>query len=146
MPIEGGIHVKDSLRRAVILRESGAVEDVHIVAHEGSETSLTFIVMPGVDATVNVVADLVGEGANVRIAGLYVSGENERVTIRTSVRHRVPSCSSDQIFTGIAGGHSKVGFQGIITVAPGAQKTEAYQQSRSLLLSPDAKVETMPQL
>ena len=146
LPVGEGIAVKDSFRRAYILRESGRDENVHIVAGKDSITDLTFIVLPGVDAAIEVDVDIVGEGASVRIAGLYVSGSGEKVSIHTCMRHRVPGASSHQIFTGIAGGSARVSFRGEITVAPDAQKTQAYQKSRSLLLSGDARVETMPQL
>ena len=54
--------------------------------------------------------------------------------------------SSTQLIKGIAGGTAKVSFDGTIVVAPDAQKTEAFQENHNIALSPDALVETRPQL
>ena len=146
IPIQGGTPVEGSLRRVIILREGSQAEDLDIVAGEGSDTFITIVVMPGVSTEMTVRVDIVGEGARVRLAGLYVCGSEEKVRLRTVMRHRSGGSTSDQIFTGIAGGRSRVAFEGTIIVAPDAQGTEAYQQSRNLLLGEDAKVDTLPQL
>ena len=141
-----GTAVTDSLRKVFILRPGDSAQDISIEARAGSVTDITLVILPGVSADLTVNVDFTGEGASLRLAGLYVCGSSEKVSVRTVVRHRVPFCTSDQIFTGIAGGTSRVSFNGTIIVAPGAQKTEAYQQSRNILLSREAKVSTEPQL
>ena len=138
--------VKQQLQQVCILRPGDTAAPLRIVAEADSRTDLTVIIMPGTDADLTIEADLAGENASLRIAGLYVCGASERVTVHTRVCHRVPGCRSDQIFTGIAGGEARVAFHGTIVVAPDAQQTEAYQQSRNLLLSRQARVETEPQL
>ena len=140
------LKAEGSLGKVIVLRPGDRAEDLSIEALALSDVSITVIVMPGVDADMTITLDLTGEGAKVRLAGLYICGSGEKVNIRTVVRHRVPSCTSDQYFTGIAGGQSRVSFNGTIVVAPDAQKTEAYQQSRNILLSQEAKVSTEPQL
>jgi Fe-S cluster assembly protein SufD len=62
------------------------------------------------------------------------------------MHHRAPGCISHQLINGIAGGTSKVTFDGRIVVAPDAQQTEAYQENHNILLSETARVETTPQL
>ena len=62
------------------------------------------------------------------------------------VRHMSGGSSSRQLVKGLAGGSSRVEFDGLIYIAPDAQKTEAHQESHSILLSPEAKVEARPQL
>lgn len=147
-----GTPVSSSLSKVIIFRpeasaDSGqARQELSFEAKAGSRTDITLIILPGVSAEIAVNVDLTGEGASLRLAGLYICGSSEKVSVRTVVRHRSPLCTSDQMFTGIAGGAARVAFNGTIVVAPGAQKTEAYQQSRNILLSGEAKVDTEPQL
>lgn len=89
---------------------------------------------------------LAGEGANCDICGAVICKGNDRSDIELDIRHLVPECKSSQSFRTIASGNSRCSFHGKITVSPGAQKTEAYQESHSILLSENAKVETLPQL
>ena len=112
----------------------------------GEKLSLTFVVLPGESRDIDVAVDLVGEGAEAELKGLYLCGGDERVNFRILVHHRVPGCVSHQLFNGIAGGSSRVTFEGRIVVAPDAQKTEAYQENHNILLSESARVETTPQL
>ncbi len=118
----------------------------NIIAGEGSRVNVVLLILPGVSAEVSVPVDIAGQKADVNISGLYVCGSDEKVSIRTDVLHRAPSCSSRQIFNGIASGRAAVKFYGKITVAPDAQKTEAFQTNRNIILSDEAGAETKPQL
>ena len=112
----------------------------------GERLELTFVVLPGESRDVDVAIDLVGEGAEVSLKGLYLCGGDERVNFRILMHHRAPGCVSHQLFNGIAGGSSHVTFEGRIIVASDAQKTEAYQENHNIVLSDQAHAETMPQL
>lgn len=112
----------------------------------GEKLELTFVVLPGESRDIDVAIDLVGEGAEVSLNGLYLCGGDERVNFRILMHHRAPGCVSRQLFNGIAGGSSHVTFEGRIIVAPDAQKTEAYQENHNIVLSDLAHAETMPQL
>ena len=112
----------------------------------GEKLELTFVVLPGESRDIDVAIDLVGEGAEVSLKGLYLCGGDERVNFRILMHHRAPGCVSRQLFNGIAGGSSRVTFEGRIIVAPDAQKTEAYQENHNIVLSDQAHAETMPQL
>ena len=116
------------------------------VVKAGEKLSLTFVVLPGESRDIDVSVDLVGEGAEVDIKGLYLCGGDEQVNFRLLMHHRVPGCVSHQLINGIAGGNSRVRFDGRIIVAPDAQQTEAYQENHNILLSEKAHVETTPQL
>ena len=116
------------------------------VVGAGEKLELTFVVLPGESRDIDVAIDLVGEGAEVSLKGLYLCGGDERVNFRILMHHRAPGCVSRQLFNGIAAGSSRVTFDGRIIVAPDAQKTEAYQSCNSLLLNEAARVETDPQL
>ena len=112
----------------------------------GEKLELTFVVLPGESRDIDVAIDLVGEGAEVSLKGLYLCSGDERVNFRILMHHRAPGCLSRQLFNGIAGGSSRVTFEGRIIVAPDAQKTEAYQENHNIVLSDRAHAETMPQL
>lgn len=112
----------------------------------GEKLELTFVVLPGESRDIDVAIDLVGEGAEVSLKGLYLCGGDERVNFRILMHHRAPGCVSRQLFNGIAGGSSRMTFDGRIIVAPDAQKTEAYQENHNIVLSDRAHAETMPQL
>lgn len=112
----------------------------------GERRELRLVVLPGESREIRLDVDLVGEGAELDVKGLYLCPADERVDFILRVHHRVPGCTSHQLFKGIAGGTARVGFDGTILVAPDAQRTEAFQENHNLLLSESAVVETRPQL
>lgn len=93
-----------------------------------------------------VYPSLVGAGAEVQVSGLALGNEKQRVDTVVSMEHAAPHCQSRQLFKGIYAGQSAGAFSGTIIVQEGAQKTNAFQSSKSILLSPDAAVYTKPQL
>ena len=116
------------------------------VVRAGEKLELTFLVLPGESRDIDVAIDLIGEGAEVSLKGLYLCGGDERVNFRILMHHRAGGCVSRQLFNGIAGGTARVTFDGRIIVAPDAQQTEAYQENHNILLSEEAHAETTPQL
>ena len=112
----------------------------------GEKLELQFVILPGESRDIDLGIDLAGPGAEAHVKLLYLCGGSETVNIRFVVHHRAPGCKSTQLVNGIAGGAARVNFHGTIVVAPDAQKTEAYQENHNILLSPDAKVDTRPQL
>ncbi|MBR6859600.1 MAG: SufD family Fe-S cluster assembly protein [Bacteroidales bacterium] len=127
-------------------RDPSAGRRPDYVVRAGERLELTFVVLPGESRDIDVAIDLVGEGAEVTLKGLYLSGGDERVNFRILMHHRAGGCVSHQLFNGIAGGSSRVTFDGRIIVAPDAQQTEAYQENHNIVLSDNARVETTPQL
>lgn len=128
------------------IQTSGTLPFSNIVLGASAKADIVIIVLPGADIDVPVAVDLVGSGANINISGLYLCGGKDKVSICAEIRHRVPECTSYQLFNGIAGGSSNVKFFGKIVVAPDAQKTEAYQTNHNLVISDNAHAETKPQL
>ena len=126
-------------------KEGPGMTETYIVK-AGEKLSLSFVVLPGESRDVDLAIDLVGEGAEVDLKGLYLCSGEERVNFRILMHHRAPGCTSRQLFNGIAGGTSRVSFEGRIVLAPDAQRTEAYQENHNILLSETAHVETTPQL
>lgn len=89
---------------------------------------------------------LQGQGAECQLNGAYLVDGNDHVDHHTLVEHQAPRCRSNQTYRGIASGHGTAVFDGIILVHRGAQKTEAHQENRNLLLSETATVHTKPHL
>ena len=112
----------------------------------GGRLGLTFIALPGTVARLALEVEIAGPGCDVDIAGAYVCGGEDDFRMNILVRHMSGGSSSRQLVKGLAGGGSRVEFDGLIYIAPDAQKTEAHQESHSILLSPEAKVEARPQL
>ncbi|MBO7396747.1 MAG: SufD family Fe-S cluster assembly protein [Bacteroidales bacterium] len=116
------------------------------VIGQGEQLSLEFVILPGEDRSIDLGIDLAGEGASLDVKIVYLSGYSEKVDIKLLVHHRAGGCSSQQRIFGIASGSAQVGFYGKVVTAPDAQKTEASQLNRNILLSDAAQVRTLPQL
>lgn len=112
----------------------------------GESLRLTLLSLPGTSAEVSLEVDIDGEGCEVDVAGVYLCRADEKLSVKVLVRHNCGGSVSRQNFRGIAGGESRAAFDGLIYVAPGAQKTKAYQENHTILLSDTARVESRPQL
>ncbi len=95
---------------------------------------------------VDLNARLLGPGANSDMLGLYFGDGTQHFDFNTSQDHVTPNTSSDLLYKGALDGSSRAVFRGIIRVHPGAQKTDAYQKNRNLLLSPKAHADSLPNL
>ena len=94
----------------------------------------------------NVHPVLAGEGGECLINGLFVGEGRQHLDNYMYVEHAKPHCSSRQFYNGILDGHAHGVFHGRIVVHKDAQKTDAKQTNRNLLLSDDARIDTKPQL
>lgn len=94
----------------------------------------------------NLNIALNGENCETHLNGLFITGETQQVDNHTLVDHRKPHCESNQTYKGILDGKSTGIFNGKIFVQRDAQKTNAYQSSKNILLSDDATINTKPQL
>ena len=93
---------------------------------------------------VSVVLD--HEGAETAVDGLYMVGADQHTDTHSVIDHKQPQCSSRQLYKGILDGNSRAVFNGKVFVREGAQKTDAMQTNKNLLLSDKARVDTKPQL
>jgi Fe-S cluster assembly protein SufD len=89
---------------------------------------------------------LAGEGLECVLNGLYLTRGDQLADHHMVVEHAQPHCSSHEYYNGILDGRSKGVFHGRILVRQAAQKTDAKQTNKNLLLSEDATVDTKPQL
>ena len=94
----------------------------------------------------NLHVRLNGENVETLMYGLYVTEGEQVVDNHTAIYHDQPNCRSWEVYKGILDDRSRAVFNGKVFVKPEAQKTDAKQTNRNLLLSDTAKVNTKPQL
>ena len=94
----------------------------------------------------DITATLAGEGAEATLNGLYVTDGETLFDTHSTIDHAMPHCPSHEVYKGILAGQSRAVFNGKIIVRPDAQKTDAKQTNKALLLSGDATINTKPQL
>jgi len=94
----------------------------------------------------DITATLAGEGGECTLNGLYMADGQGLVDTHTAIDHAAAHCASHELYKGILGGHARGVFNGKIVVRPDAQKTDARQTNKALLLSDHAMVNSKPQL
>jgi Fe-S cluster assembly protein SufD len=94
----------------------------------------------------NLTIALDGENCEAHLNGLFLVDGTEHIDNQTAVYHNQPHCQSNQLYKGILNGKSTGVFNGRIYVKRDAQKTNAYQSSKNILLSDDASINTKPEL
>ena len=87
-----------------------------------------------------------GQGADARVTGAYATHGRQHIDFDTTQEHAAPNTTSDLAFRGVLHGRSSAVWKGNIIVDPGAQKTDAFQESRNLLLSKRAHADAIPGL
>jgi Fe-S cluster assembly protein SufD len=92
----------------------------------------------------NTILD--GEGAEGKVTGAYATRGRQHLDFDTTQEHAAANCNSDLAFRGILSGRSSAVWRGMIKVDPGAQQTDAFQESRNLLLSKRAHADAIPGL
>jgi Fe-S cluster assembly protein SufD len=85
-------------------------------------------------------------GGEARVTGLYLPDGKQHMAMDTLQDHVAPNCQSDLLYQGALLGASRSVYEGTIRAWPGAQKTNAYQSNRNLLLSKRARADSLPQL
>jgi len=90
--------------------------------------------------------DLTGQGATGRMSGFYFTDGDQHLDLDTQQNHLAPHTTSDLLYKGALRDRSRSVWQGMIYVAPGAQKTDGYQANRNLVLSENARSDSIPGL
>jgi Fe-S cluster assembly protein SufD len=122
------------------------VASMHIHAARSANFSSHSFSLGGRLTRNDVNALLDGEGAECTLNGLYLADGDRLVDNHTSIDHAKAHCPSHEIYKGILGGRARAVFNGKIVVRQDAQKTDAKQTNRALLLSDTATINTKPQL
>jgi Fe-S cluster assembly protein SufD len=128
-----GRHVWNFTRERIRIENGGSVD--WIFGAVGSKLTKTFSTL-----------DLAGAGASARFSGFCYTDGNQHLDHDTQQNHLAPNTTSDLFFKGALQGHSRSVWQGMIYVAPGADKTDGYQANRNLVLSPEARADSIPGL
>ncbi len=126
-----GRHVWDvSTRRAILDRDA----------------SLTWlnVGLGGAVSKMRIESVLAGPGSSIELLGVTVGQAGQHVYYDTLQDHRVPHTKSDLLFKAALKPRARTVYEGTIRVHKGAQKTDAYQASRNLLLGPDARADATP--
>jgi Fe-S cluster assembly protein SufD len=93
-----------------------------------------------------VAAVLADEHSETILEGLYLPAESQHMDHFTVIDHATPNCESHELYKGILSDNARAVFSGRIIVRQDAQKTNAKQSNKNLLLSDDARINTKPQL
>jgi Fe-S cluster assembly protein SufD len=116
------------------------------LAHRDSKLDTLNVSLGGSVSRVDLNARLLGPGANSDMLGLYFGDGDQHFDHNTSQDHVAPNTGSDLLYKGALDDSSRAAFRGIIRVHPGAQGTDAYQTNRNLLLSEEARADSLPNL
>jgi Fe-S cluster assembly protein SufD len=95
---------------------------------------------------VRMETKLAGPGSEARVTGGYAGSAGQHLDYDTTQEHAAPNTNSDLAFRGVLAAGSTAVWRGMIKVDPGAQQTDAFQESRNLLLSPEAHADAIPGL
>jgi Fe-S cluster assembly protein SufD len=147
----GEVFVGDDaqLEHLKLLRENAAAWHIgasHVRQGARSRYASRELVLGGAMARREVQLVFAGAGAECSLEALYLADGDERRDLRTRVRHAEGQCRTHELYKGILGGRARGIFDGLIYVAQDAQKTDARQTNRNLLLSPEATAYSMPRL
>jgi len=104
------------------------------------------ISLGGAIARNDIYATLDAEGIECTLNGLFMTTARQLMDHHTTIDHAKPHCNSHEVYKGVLDGKSRGVFSGKIIVRQDAQKTNAKQTNKNLLLSADAMVDTKPQL
>lgn len=94
----------------------------------------------------NIDAQILGEGAEAHVNGLYVLSKNEHSDVFSNIEHKVGNTQSEQLFKGVLAGSSHGAFTGKIQIAKDAQLVNSNQLNNNLMLTKKAHIDTRPQL
>src|ERR1700732_4317592 len=135
-------------RVALVEEAADALHFGEMLAALGSASRLASFVLLLGGRTVRYEATVRSEGEATHCAlhGAFVLSGRQEANIVTTVDHAAPGGETREVFKGVAAGRAHGAFQGRITVRPGAQKVDAHQLSRNLVLGPRAAIDTKPEL
>ena len=118
----------------------------HVIQKKQSVFSIHTFTLSGSLVRNNLTLVLDGEHSESHLNGLYLTAGNQVVDNHTVVDHRKPNCNSNELYKGIINGKSTATFNGKIFVRKDAQKTNAFQSNKNILLGESGTINTKPQL
>jgi Fe-S cluster assembly protein SufD len=117
-------------------------------AELGRDSSLEWLALGfgSAQGKVRMETRLGGRGASAKVTGVYAGTGTQHLDYDTTQEHAEPNTTSDLAFRGVLGERATAVWRGMIRVDPGAQQTDAFQESRNLLMSTDAHADAIPGL
>lgn len=122
------------------------ISTVQVQQERNSNFTSNSVAFGGLLVRNNINSVLDGEGAECTLNGLYLGTGSQLIDTHTTIDHAKPHCPSHELYKGILSGKSKGVFNGKIKVRKDAQKTDAKQTNKNLVLSDEASIDTKPQL
>lgn len=144
--VAGPASVVDHYKVQIESREAFHMATFQIEAERSCTPSSHSISIGGALVRNDVNAVLDGEGIDCILNGLYLGEGRQVIDNHMRVEHAKPHCASHELYKGVLDGAARSVFNGLIHVHPGAQKTDAKQSNRNLLLSSSAIANSNPQL
>lgn len=122
------------------------IEKVEVEQKQGSLFNHHSISFGGALVRNDINSTHKGERIDTHYYGLYLGNDNQHIDNHTFIDHAKPNCESNEVYKGILDDNSRGVFNGKIMVRPDAQKTNAFQSNKTILLSDKARIDTKPQL
>ncbi len=122
------------------------VGGVHAALERDAELNSFHLATGGTLKRIDVVVNYRGENGQCALNGVYLPRNDQHIDYHTSIEHRVPHCTTREIFRGIIADQARAVFNGRIHIHPRAQKTLAQLSNKNLLTSNRAEVDTKPEL
>jgi Fe-S cluster assembly protein SufD len=135
--------------RVALVEEAAAAHhtgEMVVALAEGSRLASFALLLGGRTVRHEATVRAEGEATHCGLNGAFLLSGRQEANVVTTVDHAAPGGETREVFKGVAAGHGHGAFQGRITVRPGAQKVDAHQLSRNLVLSPRAAIDTKPEL
>ena len=125
---------------------SNQINSLYVDQEKGSSFYAVTFTCGGRLVRNEVFVNLKGKHTYTDLVGLFLCTGNQHVDNHTRIDHKMPECSSRELYKGVISGSSTAVFNGKVYVWPDAQKTNAYQSNRNILLSESASVYAKPEL
>ncbi|MEX1195085.1 MAG: Fe-S cluster assembly protein SufD [Dehalococcoidia bacterium] len=132
----------------LLLENPNAFHVGHVRVNQGRDTNYANLSYETGGGLVRVDTDVLFDdtGSSAALRGLYVTSGDQHIDNLVTIDHAKPHNTSRLYYKGILDGSSKAVFGGTVFVRPGADKTDAYQEDKNLLLSREAEVDSKPAL
>ena len=145
------LFVEQSAKLEYVSLQNLSTETWHFASHHasvGRDAELDWVAggFGSKKGKVRIQNDLAGRGATSRVTGAYFADGEQHLDYDTFQEHIAPDCTSDFAFKGALRDSATAVWRGMIRVEPDAQKTNAYQECRNLMLSPRAHAVPIPGL
>ncbi|MCF6170012.1 MAG: Fe-S cluster assembly protein SufD [Bacteroidales bacterium] len=127
-----------------INNETALLNSTFIRQERNSRSKVNVVTLNGGLIRNELNVDLLGEGADADLNGIYLMDNEQHIDNQVFVNHAVPNCTSSELFKGVLDEKATGVFNGNIFVARDAQNTNAFQRNNNILLSPTAKIDTRP--